>query len=162
MNQAKPVLKRLAPVLGVVVLLVALIDFGVLLVSHRLDKYLTHERILVLDGAMGSLIQTYMLDEAGYRGERFKDHAYDVKGNNDLLNITQPDIIREIHGKYLEADADILETNTFNAQAISQADYGLEDLSYEIVVADNGSDDRTYDNSRRCWASGRGLGLCGS
>jgi len=93
------------------------------------------ERILILDGAMGTAIQGYKLDEAGYRGERFKDHPRDLKGNNDLLVLTQPDIIREIHGKYLEAGADILETNTFNAQAISQADYGLEDLSYEMNVA---------------------------
>jgi 5-methyltetrahydrofolate--homocysteine methyltransferase len=80
------------------------------------------ERILILDGAMGTAIQGYKLDEAGYRGERFKDFDRDLKGNNDLLVLTQPDIIREIHGKYLEAGADILETNTFNAQAISQAD----------------------------------------
>jgi 5-methyltetrahydrofolate--homocysteine methyltransferase len=93
------------------------------------------ERILILDGAMGTAIQGYKLDEAGYRGERFKDFDRDLKGNNDLLVLTQPNIIREIHGKYLEAGADILETNTFNAQAISQADYGLEDLSYEMNVA---------------------------
>ena len=93
------------------------------------------ERILILDGAMGTMIQRYKLDEAGYRGERFKDHKRDLKGNNDLLVLSQPDIIREIHGKYLEAGADILETNTFNAQAISQSDYGLEDLSYEMNVA---------------------------
>ena len=93
------------------------------------------ERILILDGAMGTAIQAYKLDEAGYRGARFKDFDRDLKGNNDLLVLTQPDIIREIHGKYLEAGADILETNTFNAQAISQADYGLEDLSHEMNVA---------------------------
>jgi len=93
------------------------------------------ERILILDGAMGTMIQRYKLDEAGYRGERFKDHPRDLKGNNDLLVLSQPDIIREIHGKYLEAGADMLETNTFNAQAISQADYGLEDISYEMNVA---------------------------
>ena len=84
---------------------------------------------------MGTMIQRYKLDEAGYRGERFKDHPRDLKGNNDLLVLTQPDIIREIHSAYLEAGADILETNTFNAQAISQADYGLEDLRYEMNVA---------------------------
>ena len=93
------------------------------------------DRILILDGAMGTAIQGYKLDEAGYRGERFKDFDRDLKGNNDLLVLTQPDIIREIHHKYLEAGADILETNTFNAQAISQADYGLEDLSHEMNVA---------------------------
>lgn len=92
-------------------------------------------RILVLDGAMGTMIQRHKLTEADYRGERFKDWPSDVKGNNDLLVLTQPDIIREIHGEYLEAGADIIETNTFNAQRISMADYGMEDLSHEINVA---------------------------
>jgi 5-methyltetrahydrofolate--homocysteine methyltransferase len=93
------------------------------------------ERILILDGAMGTMIQRYKLDEAGYRGERFKDFARDLKGNNDLLVLTQPKIIGEIHNAYLEAGADIVETNTFNAQAISQADYGLADIAYEMNVA---------------------------
>jgi len=93
------------------------------------------ERILILDGAMGTMIQRYKLDEAGYRSARFKDHPRDLKGNNDLLVLTQPNIISEIHNAYLEAGADILETNTFNAQAISQADYGLEDIVYELNVA---------------------------
>jgi 5-methyltetrahydrofolate--homocysteine methyltransferase len=93
------------------------------------------ERILILDGAMGTMIQRYKLDEAGYRGERFKTHTHDLKGNNDLLVLTQPKIISEIHNAYLEAGADILETNTFNAQAISQSDYGLEDFAYEMNVA---------------------------
>jgi 5-methyltetrahydrofolate--homocysteine methyltransferase len=93
------------------------------------------ERILILDGAMGTMIQRYKLDEAGYRGERFKDFPRDLKGNNDLLVLTQPKIISEIHNAYLEAGADIIETNTFNAQAISQADYGLADIAYEINVA---------------------------
>jgi 5-methyltetrahydrofolate--homocysteine methyltransferase len=93
------------------------------------------ERILILDGAMGTMIQRYKLDEAGYRGERFKDHPRDLKGNNDLLVLTQPKIIGEIHNAYLEAGADIIETNTFNAQAISQADYGLADIAYEMNVA---------------------------
>jgi 5-methyltetrahydrofolate--homocysteine methyltransferase len=93
------------------------------------------ERILILDGAMGTMIQRYKLDEAGYRGARFKDHTHDLKGNNDLLVLSQPKIISEIHNAYLEAGADILETNTFNAQAISQADYGLEDIAYEMNVA---------------------------
>ena len=75
------------------------------------------ERILILDGAMGTMIQRYKLDEAGYRGERFKDYTRDLKGNNDLLVLTQPKIISEIHNAYLEAGADIIETNTFNAQA---------------------------------------------
>ena len=93
------------------------------------------QRILILDGAMGTMIQRYKLDEAGYRGVRFKGFPRDLKGNNDLLVLTQPKIIREIHNAYLEAGADIVETNTFNAQAISQADYGLEDVAYEINVA---------------------------
>ena len=93
------------------------------------------ERILILDGAMGTMIQRYKLDEAGYRGARFKDFSHDLKGNNDLLVLTQPKIISEIHNAYLEAGADIIETNTFNAQAISQADYGLEDIAYEMNVA---------------------------
>lgn len=90
------------------------------------------ERILILDGAMGSLIQTYKLEEADYRGERFADWSCDVKGNNDLLVLTQPQIIGDIHKAYLEAGADILETNTFNATSISMADYGMEELVYEI------------------------------
>jgi 5-methyltetrahydrofolate--homocysteine methyltransferase len=93
------------------------------------------QRILILDGAMGTMIQRYKLDEASYRGERFKDHPRDLKGNNDLLVLTQPKIIGEIHNAYLEAGADIIETNTFNAQAISQSDYGLEDIAYELNVA---------------------------
>jgi 5-methyltetrahydrofolate--homocysteine methyltransferase len=93
------------------------------------------ERILILDGAMGTMIQRYKLDEAGYRGARFKDFSRDLKGNNDLLVLTQPTIISEIHNAYLEAGADIIETNTFNAQAISQSDYGLEDIAYEMNVA---------------------------
>jgi 5-methyltetrahydrofolate--homocysteine methyltransferase len=92
------------------------------------------ERILILDGAMGTMIQGYKLDEAGYRGERFKNHKHDLKGNNDLLVLTQPKIIAEIHNAYLEAGADIIETNTFNAQAISQSDYGLADIAYEMNV----------------------------
>ena len=90
------------------------------------------DRILILDGAMGSLIQTYKLEEEDYRGERFADWASDVKGNNDLLVLTQPKIIGDIHKAYLEAGADILETNTFNATSISMADYGMEELVYEI------------------------------
>ena len=98
-------------------------------------KRAAKERILILDGAMGTMIQRYKLDEAGYRGARFKDFSHDLKGNNDLLVLTQPKIISEIHDAYLEAGADIVETNTFNAQAISQSDYGLEDIAYEMNVA---------------------------
>ena len=93
---------------------------------------LLRERIVILDGAMGTMIQQRRLDEAAFRGERFKDWKKDLKGHNDLLNITQPGIIEDIHRQYLEAGADIVETNTFNSQAISLADYGMEALVYEL------------------------------
>ncbi len=96
---------------------------------------LLRERILVLDGAMGTMIQRHKLTEADFRGSRFKDHGHDLKGNNDLLTLTQPEIIAGIHRQYFEAGADIVETNTFNAQSISQADYKLEHLAYELNVA---------------------------
>lgn len=90
------------------------------------------ERILIIDGAMGTMIQRHTLTEADFRGEKFKDHAYTLKGNNDLLSITRPDIIRDIHRQYLAAGADIIETNTFSGTTIAQADYHLEDHVYEI------------------------------
>jgi len=90
------------------------------------------QRILFLDGAMGTMIQSYELEEADYRGERFADWASSLKGNNDLLSLTQPDIIRAIHKAYLDVGADIIETNTFNANRISMADYAMEELAYEI------------------------------
>ena len=93
------------------------------------------ERILVLDGAMGTMIQRLGLEESDYRGERFADWPYDLKGNNDLLNLTCPEAIRDIHQAYLEAGADIVETNTFNANRISLADYGMEELAREINIA---------------------------
>ncbi|AOV17752.1 methionine synthase [Acidihalobacter aeolianus] len=93
------------------------------------------ERILILDGAMGTMIQSYKLGEADYRGERFADWPSDLKGNNDLLAITRPEVIRAIHEAYLDAGADILETNTFNANRVSMADYGMEALSGEINLA---------------------------
>ena len=93
------------------------------------------QRILIIDGAMGTMIQRHKLSEEDYRGERFKNWHCDVKGNNDLLSITQPDIITNIHLQYLQAGAHIIETNTFSAQRISMADYGMEDLSYELNVA---------------------------
>ncbi|RVU43586.1 methionine synthase [Lujinxingia sediminis] len=93
------------------------------------------ERILVLDGAMGTMIQRHRLEEADFRGERFADHPSPLQGNNDLLAMTRPDIIGAIHREYLEAGADIIETNTFNAQRISMADYDLEDIVYELNVA---------------------------
>ena len=110
---------------------------------ERLTEALAR-RILVLDGAMGTMLQSYKLDETGYRGARFAEgrdahagHAHhgpgcDLKGNNDLLTLTQPDIIRAVHRAYLDAGADLIETNTFNATAISQADYHLEHLVYEL------------------------------
>ncbi|HEX9812651.1 MAG TPA: methionine synthase [Burkholderiales bacterium] len=97
----------------------------------QLDKLLA-TRILMLDGAMGTMIQRYQLSEADYRGERFAHHPSDLKGNNDLLILTQPKIIRDIHGAFLEAGADIIETGTFNSTAISMADYGMQAFAYEL------------------------------
>jgi len=90
------------------------------------------EKILILDGAMGTMIQKHSLSEEDYRGERFADWKQDVKGNNDLLSLTQPDIIKDIHLQYIAAGADLNGTNTFSATTIAQADYGMEDLAYEI------------------------------
>lgn len=97
----------------------------------KLQDILT-KRILVLDGAMGTMIQRHPLTEADFRGERFKDHPYPLKGNNDLLSLTRPDIIKDIHRQYLEAGADILETNTFSSTSIAQADYHLESAVYDL------------------------------
>lgn len=96
-------------------------------IQNQLEK-----QILILDGAMGTMIQRHQLDETGYRGERFKDYTFDLKGNNDLLCLTQPTIIKNIHKAYLNAGADIIETNTFNAQRVSLADYHMEELAFEI------------------------------
>jgi 5-methyltetrahydrofolate--homocysteine methyltransferase len=93
------------------------------------------ERILIIDGAMGTMIQRHKLEEKDYRGEQFKDWPIDLKGNNDLLCLTQPAIIEGIHREYLEAGADIIETNTFNAQRISMADYHMEEVAYAINIA---------------------------
>jgi 5-methyltetrahydrofolate--homocysteine methyltransferase len=90
------------------------------------------ERILILDGAMGTMIQRHTLEEKDFRGERFKDHTHLLKGNNDLLSITRPDIIKDIHRQYFEAGADIAETNTFSGTTIAQADYHLEHIVYEL------------------------------
>jgi 5-methyltetrahydrofolate--homocysteine methyltransferase len=97
-------------------------------------EHALRERILVLDGAAGTMIQRHKLSEADYRGTRFADWPKDVGGNNDLLNLTQPDIVTQIHEAYLEAGADIIETNTFSATTIAQADYGMESLAREINV----------------------------
>lgn len=93
------------------------------------------KRILIIDGAMGTMIQRHKLTEADYRGERFKDWPSDLKGNNDLLSITQPQVIVGIHKEYLEAGADIIETNTFSSTVIAQADYNMQSLAYELNVA---------------------------
>lgn len=99
--------------------------------SDKLYKALS-ERILVLDGAMGTMLQRYKFSEEDYRGERFKNWEYALKGNNDLLSLTQPQAIEEVHRKYLEAGADIIETNTFSGTTIAMADYHMEDLVYEL------------------------------
>lgn len=109
------------------------------------------ERILIIDGAMGTMIQQHKPDEATYRGERFKNWHLDVKGNNDLLSITQPMMIEGIHRLYLQAGADIIETNTFSSTSIAQADYDMQDLAYELNVASakcarKAADDFTSDN----------------
>ena len=96
---------------------------------------LLNKRILILDGAMGTMIQRYQLKEQDYRGERFENWHTDVKGNNDLLSLTQPEIIKAIHKNYLSAGADIIETNTFSSTAIAQADYDMSSLAYELNVA---------------------------
>lgn len=110
------------------------------------------KRILILDGAMGTMIQRYSLEEEDFRGERFKNHGHDLKGNNDLLSIVRPDIIEAIHRAYLEAGSDIIETNTFSGTWIAQADYRLEDLAYEINfesarIARKAADDYTKMNA---------------
>jgi len=98
-------------------------------------KGILRERILVLDGATGTMIQSLGLSEEDFRGQRFAGHPTSLKGDNDVLSLTRPDAVREISRRYLEAGADIVETNTFNANAISQADYGLSALCYEINLA---------------------------
>ena len=118
------------------------------------------KRILIIDGAMGTMIQRYTLTEEDFRGERFKNHPCDVKGNNDLLNITRPDIIKAIHLEYLKAGADIIETNTFSTQRISMADYQMEDLSYELSfegarVAKEAAREFMAENpDRKCFVAG--------
>ncbi|MCP5039563.1 MAG: 5-methyltetrahydrofolate--homocysteine methyltransferase, partial [bacterium] len=104
----------------------------------QLLESLLRERIAVIDGAMGTMVQTFDLDEAAFRGERFADHPKDLKGNNELLSLTRPDVVEQIHADFFEAGADIIETNTFGATAISQADYEFEDtsaLAYDLNLA---------------------------
>ena len=121
---------------------------------------LLQERIVILDGAMGTMIQRRTLDESAFRGERFKEWKKDLKGLNDLLNVTQPAIIEDIHRLYLEAGADIIETNTFNAQSISLADYGMDSLGYELSKAGAECARRAVERvqadqpGRRCFVAG--------
>jgi 5-methyltetrahydrofolate--homocysteine methyltransferase len=118
------------------------------------------KRILVIDGAMGTMIQRFTLSEEDFRGERFKNHPCDVKGNNDLLNITRPDVIKAIHLDYLNAGADIIETNTFSTQRISMADYQMEDLAYELsfegarVAKETVTEFMAAHPDRRCFVAG--------
>lgn len=112
--------------------------FDLNFISNHMKKdirKLLEERILIIDGAMGTMIQRYELQEADYRGERFKDFHKDVKGNNELLSITRPEIIKAIHLEYFEAGADIIETNTFSAQQVSMEDYDMQELSRELNLA---------------------------
>ena len=98
---------------------------------QRLERILS-ERILIIDGAMGTMMQRAGLEEADYRGERFQDHDHDLKGDHDLLSLTRPEVVESMHRTYLEAGADIIETNTFTATRIAQADYGTEDAVYDM------------------------------
>src|SRR5687768_7417485 len=120
---------------------------------------LLRERIVIIDGAMGTMVQQYNLDEAAYRGKRFPNPTKDLKGNHDALNVTRPEIIEKIHRQYLEAGADIIETNTFSSQAISLADYHLEDAAYELSFAGAQCARRAADivmaaEKRPCWVAG--------
>ena len=118
------------------------------------------ERLLILDGAMGTMIQAHKLDEKDFRGAQFSDHSHDLKGCNDVLCITQPDLITDIHAQYLEAGADIIETNTFNSTSISMADYKLEPHAYELNLAGAKAAKRAVelvtakDPSRTCFVAG--------
>ncbi|MCI0454398.1 MAG: methionine synthase, partial [Candidatus Dadabacteria bacterium] len=128
--------------------------------KYRILKQLLEKRILILDGAMGTMIQRYKLKEEKFRGELFKNHVRDLKGNNDLLSLTCPEIIATIHSKYLEAGADIIETNTFNSTRVAQADYGLEDIVFELnkkgaQIARKTADEFMVNNpGRQCFVAG--------
>jgi 5-methyltetrahydrofolate--homocysteine methyltransferase len=122
-------------------------------------RALLGSRIAILDGAMGTMIQDHRLTEADFRGERFRDHAHDLRGNNDLLSLTRPDVIAAIHTAYFEAGADLVETNTFNATAISQADYRMEPVVAELNlaaarIARRAADEATAKLGRRCFVAG--------
>lgn len=128
--------------------------------KYQLLRQLLSERILILDGAMGTMIQRHRLEETDFRGERFKNHPRDLKGDNDLLNLTRPEVIANIHRKYLESGADIIETNTFNSTRVSQSDYGLEDIVYELnksgaQIARGVADEFMAQNpGRHCFVAG--------
>ena len=115
---------------------------------------------MIMDGAMGTMIQTYQLDEADFRGERFKNHHKDLKGNNDILCLTKPDLVEKIHRQYLDAGARIIETNSFNSTRISQSDYGLEEIVYELnreaaKIARSAVDRYSASNiERECFVAG--------
>ena len=116
---------------------------------------LLEQRILIIDGAMGTMIQRYKLSEEDYRSERFKNWPSDLKGNNDLLNLSQPQIIKEIHKEYLNAGVDIIETNTFNAQRVSLADYHMEDLAHEInLEAARIAKEAVRESGKPAWVAG--------
>src|SRR6187431_525921 len=113
------------------------------------------KRIMIIDGAMGTMIQRYKLEEEDYRGERFKEWPSDLKGNNDLLSLTQPHIVKEIHKQYLKAGADIIETNTFNAQKVSLADYGMQALAYEMnLAAAKVAKEAVKESGKQAWVAG--------
>ena len=128
-------------------------------IRRELDEILS-QRIMILDGAMGTMIQRHNLTEDDYRGARFADYSGHLKGNNDILTLTQPDIIAEIHWKYLEAGADIIETNSFNSNSFSQADYALEDIVYELNLESAKLAGKTVDEflianpDRKCFVAG--------
>jgi len=135
-------------------------SFGTHAQRGKLLAPLLKQRIVILDGAMGTMIQMQKLDEAAFRGERFKDWHKELKGLNDILNITRPGLVEEIHRLYLEAGADIIETNTFNAQRVSLADYGMEKLAFEINLAGAQCARRSADafmsehGGRHCFVAG--------
>ena len=129
-------------------------------VKQQALKDLLSQRIVILDGAMGTMIQQHKLEETDYRGQRFSDWPSDLKGNNDLLGITRPDVIQSIHRDYFEAGSDIIETNTFNSTSIALADYGMESLAHELNVANArlaraaADEVMAADPARRCFVAG--------
>ena len=129
-------------------------------VTQQALKEVLSQRIVILDGAMGTMIQQHKLEEGDYRGDRFADWPSDLKGNNDLLGLTRPNVIQSIHRDYFEAGSDIIETNTFNSTSIALADYGMESLAYELNVANArlaraaADEVMAADPVRRCFVAG--------